>query len=85
MKLPPDKGEGQHWQVKPGNLYSKPVKMHLDPKSPQTVRISLDQEIPALENELKDVDSVSVGAAPTTITPSSTTSGSSTFMFIAIC
>ena len=58
VKLPPDKGEGQHWQVKPGNLYSKPVKMHLDPKSPQTVRISLDQKIPALENELKDVDSV---------------------------
>ena len=33
LKLPPDKGEGQHWHVKPGNLYSKPVKMHLDPKS----------------------------------------------------
>src|SRR5665811_947851 len=26
LKLPPDKGEGQHWVVKPGNLYSKPVK-----------------------------------------------------------
>src|SRR5579871_1224115 len=58
VKLPPDKGEGQHWQVKPGNLYSKPVKMHVDPKSPQTVRILLDQKIPALEDELKDVDSI---------------------------
>ena len=42
LKLPPDKGEGQHWQVKPGNLYSKPVKLHLDPKSAVPVRISLD-------------------------------------------
>lgn len=58
LKLPPDKGEGQHWQVKPGNLYSKPVKMHLDPKSPQTVRISLTEKIPAIEDEAKAVDSV---------------------------
>jgi hypothetical protein len=27
LKLPPDKGEGQHWSVKPGNLYSKPQKI----------------------------------------------------------
>jgi len=58
LKLPPDKGEGQHWQVKPGNLYSKPVKMHLDPKSPQTVRISLTEKIPPVEDEPKVVDSV---------------------------
>ncbi len=44
LKLPPDKGEGQHWAVKPGNLYSKPVKMHLDPKSGLTVRISLTEK-----------------------------------------
>ena len=37
LKLPPDKGEGQHWQTKPGNLYSKPEKIHFDPKAPQTV------------------------------------------------
>src|SRR5450432_1111098 len=58
LKLPPDKGEGQHWQVKPGNLYSKPQKIHIDPKSGLTVRISLTEKIPALENELKDVDSI---------------------------
>jgi S-formylglutathione hydrolase FrmB len=58
LKLPPDKGEGQHWQVKPGNLYSKPVKMHLDPKSPQTVSISLTEKIPPVEDEAKAVDSV---------------------------
>ena len=30
--LPPDKGEGQHWNAKPGNPYSKPQKIHFDPK-----------------------------------------------------
>ena len=33
VKLPPDKGEGQHWQVKPGNLYSKPQKVRIDHRS----------------------------------------------------
>jgi hypothetical protein len=58
VKLPPDKGEGQHWQVKPGNLYSKPVKMHLDPKVPQIIRISLTEKIPPVEEDPKVVDSV---------------------------
>jgi hypothetical protein len=58
LKLPPDKGEGQHWQVKPGNLYSKPLKIHLDPKSGQTVHISLTEKIPPVEDEPKVVDSV---------------------------
>ena len=58
VKLPPDKGEGQHWQVKPGNLFSKPEKIHLDPKSGQTVRISLTEKIPSVEDEPKVVDSI---------------------------
>jgi len=58
VKLPPDKGEGQHWQTKPGNLYSRPVKMHIDPKSNQAVRISLTQKIPPIEQELAEVDSM---------------------------
>ena len=29
--LPPDKGEGQHWNRKPGNPYNKPEKVHFDP------------------------------------------------------
>lgn len=58
LKLPPDKGEGQHWQVKPGNLYSKPQKIHLDPKSPLSLRISLTEKIPSVEDEPKVVDSV---------------------------
>ena len=56
VKLPPDKGEGQHWQEKPGNLYSKPEKIHLDPKSPQTVRLSLTERIPPLDTEPKPSD-----------------------------
>jgi hypothetical protein len=58
LKLPPDKGEGQHWQVKPGNLYSKPQKIHIDPKSGQTVRIALTEKIPAVQDNAKEVDSM---------------------------
>lgn len=58
VKLPPDKGEGQHWPVKPGNLYSKPVQIRIDPKTPQTVRISLSERVPAVEDETKIVDRI---------------------------
>jgi len=58
VKLPPDKGEGQHWQVKPGNFFSKPEKIHLDPKLPQTIRISLTEKIPAVEHEAQLVDQI---------------------------
>src|SRR5580692_7123228 len=30
IKLAPDRGEGQHWNLAPGNLYSKPEKAHID-------------------------------------------------------
>lgn len=48
VKLPMDRGEGQQWNRAPGNLYSKPVKMRLDPKTNQLVRIALDQVIPPI-------------------------------------
>jgi hypothetical protein len=48
VKMPMDQGEGQHWDLKPGNFYSKPVKMRLDPSGGGDVRISLDQEIPPI-------------------------------------
>ncbi|MBP1767575.1 MAG: hypothetical protein H6P98_1690 [Candidatus Aminicenantes bacterium] len=48
VKLPPDKGEGQRWNAKPGNLYSRPVKMRLDPAKDELVRIVIDQEIPPI-------------------------------------
>ncbi len=34
VKLPMDEGEGQHWDSKPGNFYSKPEKIHFDPAAP---------------------------------------------------
>ena len=48
VKLPPDKGEGQRWSRKPGNLYSLPAKMMLDPRKDELIEIVLDQEIPAI-------------------------------------
>ncbi len=43
-----DQWEGQRWQRSPGNLYSKPVKMHVDPAS-DTVRLLADQVIPPVK------------------------------------
>ena len=48
LKLPPDKGEGQQWWHKPGNLYSTPVKLHVDPAHPVGKALVLDQEMPAI-------------------------------------
>src|SRR6185503_2559620 len=31
VKLHMDQGEGQHWNTSPGNLYNKPIKVHVDP------------------------------------------------------
>jgi hypothetical protein len=47
VKLPMDRGEGQHWNLAPGNLYSKPQKITIGPAS-APVSIVLDQEIPAI-------------------------------------
>jgi hypothetical protein len=48
LKLPPDKGEGQQWWHKPGNLYSTPVKLHIDPAHPVRTDLVLDQEMAAI-------------------------------------
>jgi hypothetical protein len=48
VKLPPDMGEGQQWNAKPGNLYSRPRWMRLDPRLRILNRITLDQEIPPI-------------------------------------
>jgi hypothetical protein len=47
IKLPMDRGEGQQWNSAPGNLYSKPVKIRIDPGA--SIDISLDQIIPPIE------------------------------------
>ena len=48
LKLPPDKGEGQQWAHKPGNLYSTPMRLHIDPAHPVRTALALDQEMPAI-------------------------------------
>jgi len=45
IKLPPDQGEGQHWNTKPGNFYSKPQKISIDPASNETFKVVMDQKI----------------------------------------
>src|ERR1700758_3406897 len=52
--LPPDKGEGQHWNQKPGNPYNKPQKIHFDPKSQAVIKLTLDQVIPSIEGTADD-------------------------------
>jgi hypothetical protein len=46
VKMPMDQGEGQQWSRKPGNFYSKAVKMHIDGASGGDIAIALDQEVP---------------------------------------
>jgi len=56
VKLPIDMGEGQHWNTKPGNFYSKPQHVRIDPASAGSViSIHLDQVIPPIEAP-KDTD-----------------------------
>ena len=48
VKLPMDRGEGQHWNIAPGNLYSKPQQVTLEAATSSPVRIVLDQQIPPI-------------------------------------
>jgi hypothetical protein len=48
VKLPMDRGEGQQWNRAPGNLYSTPQKITLDPLKPDTIKILLDKVIPPI-------------------------------------
>jgi hypothetical protein len=45
VKLPMDEGEGQQWNRKPGNLFSEPIKVHIDPAAGGVVRIKLSRRI----------------------------------------
>ncbi|MEZ5285808.1 MAG: hypothetical protein R2712_13580 [Vicinamibacterales bacterium] len=40
-----DQWEGQHWNVSPGNLYSRPQKLHIDATT-EPIRLVADQVIP---------------------------------------
>ena len=51
VTLPPDRGEGQQWASKPGNLYSAVQPLaHDGARGPRTVTLSLGQEIPPIED-----------------------------------
>jgi hypothetical protein len=45
VKLPMDRGEGQHWNRAPGNLYSVPRTVRFDPSSDEVLELTLDQVI----------------------------------------
>jgi hypothetical protein len=51
VKLPPDRGEGQQWSSAPGNFYSAPAKVRIDPSSDRPVRLVLDQKIPPIPEQ----------------------------------
>jgi hypothetical protein len=42
-----DRGEGQHWNIAPGNFYSRPANITIGPDGGRTL-IVLDQEIPPI-------------------------------------
>jgi len=48
VKLPPDKGEGQVWNRKPGNLYSEPKKITIAAGKSPAIALFLDKEIPPI-------------------------------------
>ncbi len=49
VKLPMDRGEGQQWNRAPGNLYSTPQKLTIDPRKGGSVNLTLDKIIPPIE------------------------------------
>jgi hypothetical protein len=49
VKLPMDRGEGQHWNIAPGNIYSEPVKIHFDPAAINEVQLSINKIIPPIK------------------------------------
>ena len=48
IKLHPDMGEGQHWNISPGNLYSKPQKIVIGPNA-APVSVALTEVIPSIK------------------------------------
>ena len=49
LKMHMDQWEGQNPPISPGNLYSDPKKIHVDPASGEPIRIVLDKKIPPIE------------------------------------
>jgi hypothetical protein len=49
LKLPMDDGEGQQWERSPGNLYSTPVEVLVDPGKNDEISIRLDRVVPPID------------------------------------
>jgi len=49
VSLPPEMGEGQKWNRKPGNFYSEPMKITIGENGAQNIKITMDQEIAPIE------------------------------------
>jgi hypothetical protein len=49
VSLPPDRGEGQQWNRKPGNFYSQPVRIEIDRSRAQVFELHMDQAIPEID------------------------------------
>jgi hypothetical protein len=49
VKLHMDQWEGQQWNRSPGNFYSRPQKVRIDPGAGGAVEISLSEKIPPLD------------------------------------
>src|SRR5580700_7267121 len=50
VKLAPDRGEGQHWNLAPGNLLSKPRLVRIGPGA-ASIAVSLTDVIPPIKPE----------------------------------
>jgi hypothetical protein len=53
VKLPMDRGEGQQWNLAPGNVYSTPIQITIKPNIQKTIELKLGNIIPPIE-EPKD-------------------------------
>jgi hypothetical protein len=52
LKLPTDRGEGRKWNRAPGNLFSKPQTIRLDPGASPRIALALTEEIPPIQPPL---------------------------------
>ena len=49
VKLPMDRGEGQHWNIAPGNLYSVPLAVQFSSGKPSVKNLQLTKVIPPIK------------------------------------
>ena len=49
VKMPMDHWEGQQWNTSPGNLYSRPERLKIDPSAGGMIRLSLTERIPPIK------------------------------------